>query len=47
MILTSIVSSGSTEDLPYAKVLIPMVVSSAIVLPKPVIPKNWVKFLEV
>ena len=47
VILTSIVSSGSRTEDPYAKLLIPTVVADVIVLAIPVNPKNWVKFLEV
>ena len=47
VILTSTISSGSTIEAPYAKLLIPTVVADTIVLPIPVNPKNWVKFLEV
>ena len=45
--LTLIISFWSSLDLPYAKVLIPTVVVSAMFLVKFVIPKNWVKDFEV
>ena len=47
VILTSIVSSKSTTDFPYAKVLIPIVSPLKIVFPIPLSPKNWVKLLDV